>query len=328
MKEKLAISELIEKDKGKAYDEYCKKILSNKQILAHIIKRCVLEFADVPLQEIPSYIESSPMINATLSGNDKIIGMNTEDETIAGAMIRYDILFEVTLPEESKEGTKEKIGLFINIEAQVKDDPGYSLVRRALYYCSRLIARQKNSPGGFEKSKLDDIKKVYSIFLCINHPEQKDDVINMYSIKESSLSDKVWEEKADNYDLMTAIMVYPGKDYDYNDQDHSLQELLNILFMSKLSAEERKRQLTENYGIQMTKEIESEVEDMCNLSQGIKAEGKAEGIAEGIIKTTVDHVEALLATGNFDVDSAMEMLKVADDLRPEIKKAMNKKEKK
>lgn len=98
--------------------------------------------------------------------------------------------------------------------------------------------------------------------------------------------------------------------------------------MSKLSAEERKRQLTENYGIQMTKEIESEVEDMCNLSQGIKAEGKAEGIAEGIIKTTVDHVEALLATGNFDVDSAMEMLKVADDLRPEIKKAMNKKEKK
>ena len=56
---------------------------------------------------------------------------------------------------------------------------------------------------------------------------------------------------------------------------------------------------------------------MCNLSQGIKAEGKAEGIAEGIIKTTVDHVEALLATGNFDVDSAMEMLKVADDLRPE-----------
>ena len=127
---------------------------------------------------------------------------------------------------------------------------------------------------------------------------------------------------------MTAIMVYPGKDYDYNDQDHSLQELLNILFMSKLSAEERKRQLTENYGIQMTKEIESEVEDMCNLSQGIKAEGKAEGIAEGIIKTTVDHVEALLATGNFDVDSAMEMLKVADDLRPEIKKAMNKKEKK
>lgn len=138
------------------------------------------------------------------------------------------------------------------------------------------------------------------------------------------MSDKVWEEEVDNYDLMTVIMVYPGKDYDYNDQDHSLQELLNILFMSKLSAEERKQQLAENYGIQMTKEIESEVEDMCNLSQGIKAEGKA----EGIIKTTVEHVEALLATGNFDVDSAMEMLKVADDLRPEIKKAMNKKEKK
>ena len=55
-----AIASVIEKNEiGKAYDEYCKKILCNKQILSYIIKECILEFADISLQEIPYYIESN-----------------------------------------------------------------------------------------------------------------------------------------------------------------------------------------------------------------------------------------------------------------------------
>lgn len=50
------IASVIENNEiGKAYDDYCKKILCKKQILSYIIKECVSEFADIPLQEIPYY---------------------------------------------------------------------------------------------------------------------------------------------------------------------------------------------------------------------------------------------------------------------------------
>ena len=41
----------------KAYDFYCKKILSNKQILSHIIKGCVDEFQKIAFEDIPNCIE-------------------------------------------------------------------------------------------------------------------------------------------------------------------------------------------------------------------------------------------------------------------------------
>ena len=51
-------------DDKKAYDMYCKKLLSNKQILAYVMKGCIPEYADIPLEDIPSYIELSTMNTA------------------------------------------------------------------------------------------------------------------------------------------------------------------------------------------------------------------------------------------------------------------------
>ncbi|NBJ65450.1 hypothetical protein D5266_09745, partial [bacterium c-19] len=75
------------------YDEYCKRILCNKQILARIIKECVLEFHDIPLAEIPNYIVSNPITSINVDKVvDKIYGMNPEDTSIFGAKIIFDII--------------------------------------------------------------------------------------------------------------------------------------------------------------------------------------------------------------------------------------------
>ena len=329
MEENLAISSVIDKNDGeKAYDNYCKKILSNKQILAHIMKECVDEYADIPLEEIPNYIESTPETNVVL---DTIDGKNLEDESIPGALIRYDVLFEAALPQKDGAEDKEIIRLFINIEAQNQDNPGYSLISRALYYCSRLLAKQKNAPSGFQHSEFGNIKKVYSIWLCFNHTKEKDDVINMYSIKEECMKNE-WNAPKDEYDLMKAVMIYPGREYNYYDDDYSLLEMLNILFIAKLSAEAKKSQLMKNYGIIMTQEIEKEVITMCNLSQGIKAEGraegKAEGILEGIAKATLVYVKRLMQKNNMSAADAMDILDVENDIRPIVLKELEEESKK
>ena len=115
------------------YDEICKHLLSYKPILARILKECVEEYHDLSYEAIQACIEPD------LKGAHRhIIGRNTEDLTIPEAKILYDLLFTAALPKQ-----KEQVALFINIEAQNRDDPSYPLLKRALYDGSRLLAGQK-----------------------------------------------------------------------------------------------------------------------------------------------------------------------------------------
>ncbi|MZH80037.1 hypothetical protein GT681_18350, partial [[Clostridium] innocuum] len=176
-------------DNKKKYDMYCKKLLSNKQILAYVMKGCIPEYADIPLEDIPSYIEMSSINTADYEYIDDH-QVEVTDEAILGAQIKYDIQFEATIPMKQKEAGKstpadKKVRMIINLESQAKDDPGYPLIKRALYYCSRLMSRQKHPKDGFQHSDYGRIRKVCSIWICIGHNNQKNDVINTYRIQET-----------------------------------------------------------------------------------------------------------------------------------------------
>jgi hypothetical protein len=59
--------------------------------------------------------------------------------------------------------------IIINVEAQ-KDEPSkYDILNRAVFYVSRLISSQKERD--FKNSDYDNIKKVYSIWVCMNISE-------------------------------------------------------------------------------------------------------------------------------------------------------------
>ncbi|MCR0204764.1 hypothetical protein MKC66_08520, partial [[Clostridium] innocuum] len=110
-------------------------------------------------------------------------------------------------------------------------------------------------------------------------------------------------------------------------------ELLNILFIAKLPVKDMKEQL-QKYDIIMTKEIESEVQNMCNLSDGIEergimkglqqgmAQGLAQGKAEEKIDSTLLHVKNLMLAASVNAEKAMDMLGVEADIRPVILDAL------
>lgn len=325
MEEQTALANTLdqnEKNKQQAYDSYCKNMLSNKSILAYILKNCIKEFQNIPLDEIPSFIEKQPRIDEVM--DDRIVGKNVEDASIPSAVIRYDILFEATLPNTGNT-KKEEIGVIINLEAQNETARlSYPLLSRAIYYCSRILGKQKNAADGFQHSNFGDMKKVYSIWLCFHHPKDMDNVINRYSMQENSMMNEYRAPKED-YDLLEAIMVYPAKEYDYDDDEHGFLELLNLLFIAKLSAEEKKKKLKNDYRINMTKEIEEEVEIMCNLSQGIKEEGRIEGRAEEKLTSTIMHVQAMLERfPDMTATEAMDILKVEEELRANVLEILKK----
>ena len=316
MKANLEVADAIENnDLNKAYDEYCKKILSNKQILARIMKECVSEYRDIPVEEIPSYIEHDPKLDVAVDDEaDKIQGRNVEDQSVHGAEIKYDILFDAKLPNSEEN---EKIGLFINIEAQNSSNTPYPILSRAVYYCSRLLAKQKNMQGGFHNSEFQNLKKVYSIWIVMNSNKAMEGVLNKYTITEECLETKYQFPKED-YDKLCVVMIYPNSEYDIKDDKNSMMKMLNLLFKAKMSAEDKKYQLGKNYGIMMTRAIGKEVDGMCDLSKGVRAEGIAEGRIEGLAEAVTN----IMKTMNKAMAEAMDLAGVTETNRPEVEKAV------
>lgn len=56
---------------------------------------------------------------------------------------------------------------------------------------------------------------------------------------------------------------------------------MGVLLSSSRATTEKKKILVEEFGVAMSDELEREVLIMCNLSQGVKDEGREEGRIEG-----------------------------------------------
>ena len=101
-----------------SYDEACKQVLSNKIILAWILKACVGEYYDYSVEEIAGkYIEGEPEVSKGAVHVDEtaefITGMNTESATMTERTVTFDIKFRAAVPD-----TDEAADLIINVESQ------------------------------------------------------------------------------------------------------------------------------------------------------------------------------------------------------------------
>ena len=78
------------------------------------------------------------------------------------------------------------------------------------------------------------------------------------------------------------------------------------LFHSTRATTGKKKNLEEEFGIAMSEELEREVLVMCNLSQGVKAEGREEGINIGEMRMLVQ----LVRDGDLKIERAAEKAKM------------------
>ena len=212
----------------------------------------------------------------------KVQGMGNEDISQNEGTVYYDVRFNAIAPSTEE---LENIRLIINAEAQNRFKLKYPLTKRAVYYGSRLISAQHGTV--FTKSDYQKLRKVYSIWICVNPAKKFRNTITRYSLKpETIIGNAV--EAPENYDLINIVMVCLGKMEEWN--DNNLIKFLGVLFQNELSAREKKDILERDFNIPMTETFESEVDDMCNLSQGVAEEamqkglerGRQEGIEQGI----------------------------------------------
>ena len=301
-------------DDSAGYDAACKRVLSEKAILARIMKSCLEEYKDCDVNEIAEkYIEGQPQVSAVPVMPDEsgtiINGMDTEDKSVHEETVTYDIRFRAIVP-----GTNERISLIVNCEAQNDYYPGYPLIMRAIYYCCRMISSQ--SGREFTNSHYEKIKKVYSIFICMNPPKNRQNTITRYRVMEENLVGKA-TELVRNYDLLSVVMLClggpDGENYD------GVLRMLDVLLSNETSEAEKRKILQDDYDIQMTQTMDREVSVMCNLSKGVREKGRAEGVA----KNTLTSIKNLMETLGLSLDAAMAALKVPEGDRPKYAKQLD-----
>ena len=275
MKHKTTLSQSIDIVYQKAqYDEACKKVLAEKIILAWIMKHTMKEYTKYDVREIvENFIVGEPKVAETKVMPDetnapKITGTGIEDITVTEGSVTYDIQFRAVVPDSD-----EIVQMIINVEAQNDFYPGYPIIKRGIYYCARMISAQYGTV--FTKSHYEKIQKVYSVWICMNPPKERSNTITEYSLTEKHHIGKV-KEVEEYYDLMSAIMVCLGRNED--ETEHELLRLLDVLLSSDKKAKEKKEILENEFQIPMTETMETEVEYMCNLSDGVEQKGIEKGI--------------------------------------------------
>ena len=212
----------------------------------------------------------------------KVQGMGNEDISQNEGTVYYDVRFNAIAPSTEEH---ENIRLIINAEAQNRFKLKYPLTKRAVYYGSRLISAQHGTV--FTKSDYQKLRKVYSIWICVNPAKKFRNTITRYSLKpETIIGNAV--EAPENYDLINIVMVCLGKMEEWN--DNNLIKFLGVLFQNELSAREKKDILERDFNIPMTETFESEVDDMCNLSQGVAEKAMQQGRTHILIELVNDGV--------------------------------------
>lgn len=219
------------------------------------------------------YISAVPvepgLTNAVhFQNGQRLVGFNTENQELNEGLVRFDIVFYVRM----KDGLSQ---IIINVEAQ-KDEPSdYKILNRAVFYVSRLISSQKEKD--FENSSYDDIKCVYSIWICMNMEENT--MSHIHLTKEDMIGSYEWKG---NLDLLNIIMIGLAKELPEHDETYELHRLLGALLSRELTVDEKLDIIGNEYDIPLEENFRKDMSTMCNLSQGVKEEGIAIGRREGL----------------------------------------------
>ena len=290
------------------YDASARNLVAEKPVLAYILKSALDEYEGYTIQEIAGkFIEGVPQIRTAavhrdhperqapvspvfpmssgpgekaegedaadgmMSGDEKIEGLSAEDKSQREGTVYYDIRFLAVIPQSG--GLVE---IFVNIEIQNNDKPGYPIPMRGIYHGAKMISSQRSTV--FKDQEYGKIKRVVSIWVCEDTADYRSDTINQYRMTETCKRGDFREEK-ESYDLMRVVILRLGR-HGEKSSDNAIR-LLSKMFSVERTYEEKLMALTDEFQISVTKEISREVLNMCNLSTGVYNKGIAVGLREG-----------------------------------------------
>ena len=292
------------------YDTRVKRLLAQKSILAHILVKTVDEFKGMKPEDVVKYIEGEPSISVVPvepglanmekpdAAGQRIVGLNTENAEINEGLVRFDIIFYVRM----KNGLSQ---IIVNIEAQKDEPTEYKILNRAIFYVSRLISSQKERD--FVNTNYDDIKQVFSIWICMNMDDNS--LSHIHLTKDEMLKPCNWKG---NLDLLNIVLIGITNEIPEHDEKYEMHRLIGALLSSELKEQEKLDIIEHEYNIPISQEFREDVRIMCNLSTGFEeraTERATEKTSEKFILNmykkgyTLDQIADVAETGVDEVEA-------------------------
>ena len=237
-----------------------------------------------------------------------------EDIVAGEGRIVYDIRFNAFIPN-----CKSSIKILLNIEAQKKYHPGYDIVTRGIYYGARMISSQHGKE--FKDSNYDDIKKVYSIWICANSPDYAKNTITGYNIQQEKVFGDF--QGAPRYDILNVIFICLG---DPNDKEiPDFLAMLSSTLNDRIPSKEKKNILQNKFNIPMAHELAKEVDEMCNLADAIEERGIKKGISQNARNFFINGASFELVRSSIDIEilSNEELQEIYDEVQASKKAQAN-----
>ena len=240
----------------------------------------------------------------TDAAGQRIVGLNTENAEINEGLVRFDIIFYVRMP--SIVGRKNGLSqIIVNIEAQKDEPTEYKILNRAIFYVSRLISSQKERD--FVNTNYDDIKQVFSIWICMNMDDNS--LSHIHLTKDEMLKPCKWKG---NLDLLNIVLIGITNEIPEHDEKYEMHRLIGALLSGELKEQEKLDIIEHEYNIPISQEFREDVRIMCNLSTGIEeraTERATEKTSEKFILNmykkgyTLDQIADVAETGVDEVEA-------------------------
>lgn len=245
---------------GEKYDESCKAVFHNREIMAPILKYVVEEFKDCTLEEIIRCIDADSITEkqAVSELPATMKDMGTEMSAVFEKTIYYDIHFRARNPKLSSE----EIMISLHMDFEVQNDytphnPTYPIIKRGVYYVAREISAQLGTLT--QKTNYAQLEKVYSIWVCNDNIFQElQNTVTRYTLRKEDIIGETNEPKED-YDLMEIIIIRRGKE----STDEDIFQYLESIFTSNID------KIKTYVDIPKGSEIEKEVVKMTGLGESL-----------------------------------------------------------
>ena len=246
--------------------------------------KTVDEFKGMKPEDVVKYIEGEPSISVvpvepglanmekTDATGQRIVGLNTENAEINEGLVRFDIIFYVRM----KNGLSQ---IIVNIEAQKDEPTEYKILNRAIFYVSRLISSQKERD--FVNTNYDDIKQVFSIWICMNMDDNS--LSHIHLTKDEMLKPCNWKG---NLDLLNIVLIGITNEIPEHDDKYEMHRLIGALLSSELKEQEKLDIIEHEYNIPISQEFREDVRIMCNLSTGIEERATERATKKATEKTS------------------------------------------
>ncbi len=218
--------------------------------------------------------------------------------------------------------------IYLDVEIQNVENPGYALLTRGQDYLSRMITSQNGKE--YDYHNYDGMKKAYVVWILPQAAKRRDGHVNRISSKLENINGSTIE-RLESYDKNEQIMIYLNKDHDIKDkyEDSDWIKAPLVIFLNHTYDLLVKKDVMKKYEF---KEIEKEVEKMCNLGEMIAREniekghsmgleqGLEEGMVQGQKKERITSIKNLMKKMAIPLDKAMELLDLSSVEKEEMKK--------